>query len=128
MPTYDVKCPEGCGYFNDVFSLLADLDKMVCPECHAPVVRLISPVRTIGPTFSKPFQVDQIGKSFESKSDWDKYQQDNPDVQILSANSQSWRNHVDSVKDRIEKKAKRQGFRDNEDRKRHLKSNQSSSK
>lgn len=105
MPTYDVKCPEGCGYFNDVFCLLADLDKMICPECHAPVIRLISPVRTIGPTFSKPLEVGQIGRTFENKSDWDQYQKSNPDVEILSATSNAWRNHVDQVKERVHTKA-----------------------
>lgn len=123
MPTYDVRCTNGCGYFNDVFCLLADLEKLVCPECHRPVIRLISPVRTIGPTFSKPFEVNQIGKTFESKSDWDKYQQANPDVEILSATSTAWRNHVDTVKKRVNKKARNQGFNDNDDRKRYLKTN-----
>ena len=127
MPLYDVRCTQGCGYFNDVFCLLAEVDSLVCPECHSPVVRLISPVRTIGPTFSKPLRVDQIGKEFESKSDWDKYQQENPDVEILSATSSKWRDHVDAVKNKIEKKAKREGFTDNEDRKRYLRAEQNSS-
>ena len=109
MPTYDVKCPKGCGYFNDVFCLLADLERMICPDCHAPVIRLIGAVHTVGPTFSKPLEVGQIGRTFENKSDWDKYQRANPDVEILSASSNAWRNHVDKVKERVHTSAAKEG-------------------
>lgn len=121
MPLYDVRCTQGCGYFNDVFSLLADLEKLVCPECSYPVVRLISPVRTIGPTFSNPFKVDQIGRTFNSKSDWDSYQRDNPGTQVLSADSKAWRDHVDLVKNKADKKARTMGYHDREDMGRQLK-------
>ena len=121
MPLYDVKCTAGCGYFNDVFCLLADVDEMICPECHKPVVRLISPVTTIGPTFSNPMVVDQIGKTFDSKSEWDKYQRENPGTQVLSANSRAWRDHVDMVKNKADKKARAMGYHDREDMGKQLK-------
>ncbi len=121
MPLYDVRCTRGCGYFNDVFCLLADVEQMICTECSAPVVRLISPVRTIGPTFSNPMVVEQIGKSFDSKREWDKYQQANPDTQVISANSKAWRDHVDVVKNKADKKARTMGYHDREDMGRQLK-------
>jgi hypothetical protein len=115
MPLYDVRCTRGCGYFNDVFCLLADVDQMICPECSAPVVRLISPVRTIGPTFSNPMTVNQIGRTFTSKSDWDAYQRDNPGTEVLSANSKAWQDHVDAVRNKADRKAKTLGYRDRQD-------------
>jgi len=121
MPLYDVKCTKGCGYFNDVFCLLADVEKMICTECGSPVVRLISPVRVVGPTFSNPFTVEQIGRTFNSKSEWDQYQRDNPDTQILGANSKAWRDHVDVVKNKADRKARQQGYRDREDMGRQIK-------
>jgi len=112
VPIYDVRCTAGCGYFEDVFALLADADEMLCSECSKPVVRVISPVRTIGPTFSKPLEVKQIGRTFHSEREWRTYQKENPDVEILSASSGAWRKHKDQAREKLNKKAKGQGFRD----------------
>mgnify|MGYP003627445083 CR=1 FL=1 len=120
MPLYDVRCTDSCGYFNDVFVLLADIDKIICPSCSKPVVRLVRPVATIGPMPSKPLRVDQIGRSFESASDWRDYQQKNGDVEILSATGNKWRAHKDIVRTKAESKAKAQGFRDLEDKRSHF--------
>jgi len=120
MPLYDVRCTQGCGYFNDVFCLLADAEKMICPECNKPVVRLVRPVRTVGPTFSNPLRINQIGRSFTSKSEWDQYQRDNPDVEILSPSSKGWQDHVDAVKNKADRKARSMGYHDRQDMKQKL--------
>jgi len=123
VPIYDVKCTNGCGYFEDVFALLADVDDMRCSKCNESVVRVMSPVRTIGPTFSKPLVVDQIGRTFTSSKDWNNYQRANPDVEILSASSQSWRKHKDRAREKVELAAKRKGYRDSEHLKAEAKKN-----
>ena len=69
---------------------------------------------------SKPLRVDQIGRSFESASDWRDYQQKNGDVEILSATGNKWRAHKDIVRTKAESKAKAQGFRDLEDKRSHF--------
>ena len=121
MPMYDVKCTAGCGYFEDVFALLADSHDLRCSECNAPVKILISPVRTIGPTFSKPLEIKQIGKTFHNQSEFDKYQRENPDVEVLGASSTAWTKHKDRVRERCETNARCQGYRDFEHKKKELK-------
>lgn len=121
MPLYDVRCVSGCGYFNDIFVLLKDVDKIICPSCGQPVVRLVRPVATIGPMPSKPLRVDQIGRTFESNSELREYQRQNGDVEILSSTGDKWRKHKDIVRTKAESKAQQQGFRDLDDKRSHLK-------
>ena len=116
MPLYDVKCTAGCGHFEDVFARLGDIDRMVCSQCGAPVQRLIRPVMTVGPMPSKPLEVKQIGRRFESNSELREYARQNGDVEVLSATSQKWRKHVDTVKEKAERSAKKAGLNDREDR------------
>ena len=120
MPLYDVRCVSGCGYFNDVFVLLKDADKIICPSCSKPVVRLVRPVATVGPMPSKPLRVDQIGRTFESNSELKEYQRQNGDVEILSSTSNKWQQHKDTARTKAEKRAKSQGFRDLDDKRNHF--------
>tara|TARA_E500000305_G_C3892706_1_gene174963 strand:- start:33 stop:449 length:417 start_codon:yes stop_codon:yes gene_type:complete len=117
MPFYDFKCPEGCGYFNDIFVPLAQHGKTECSDCGALLTTVISEVALIGPMPSKPLVVKQIGKSFESERDWKKYQRENPDCAIVSADSKQWRDHKDLARAKVESRSKKMGYRDFEDRK-----------
>ena len=117
MPFYDFKCPEGCGYFNDVFVPLAEHGKTQCSDCGAVLQTVISEVALIGPMPSKPLVVKQIGKSFESESAWKKYQRENPDSAIVSADSQQWRKHRDAVQEKADARSRKMGYRDFEHRK-----------
>lgn len=117
MPMYDFKCPDGCGYFNDIFVPLSEHGKTTCPECHALMSTVISEVALIGPMPSKPLVVKQVGRTFESSSEWRDYQRANPDCQIVSADSQQWRKHRDLVVEKAEAKAKKAGYRDLADKK-----------
>tara|TARA_Y100000361_G_C11125888_1_gene325901 strand:- start:817 stop:1209 length:393 start_codon:yes stop_codon:yes gene_type:complete len=120
MPLYDVRCTNGCGYFNDVFVLLKDSDKISCPSCGKPVVRLIRPVATVGPMPSKPLRVDQIGRTFESNEELRDYQRKNGDVEILSSSSNKWLKHKDIARNKAENRAKKQGFRDLDHKRDHM--------
>jgi len=117
MPMYDFKCPDGCGYFHDIFVPLAQHGKTTCPECGALMSTVISEVALIGPMPSKPLVVKQVGKTFESGAEWREYQRKNPDCQIVSADSSEWRNHRDKVAAKADARARKMGFRDFEDRK-----------
>jgi len=117
MPMYDFKCPDGCGYFNDVFVPLAQHGKTTCPECAALMTTVISDVALIGPMPSKPLVVGQVGRTFESGSEWREYQRNNPDCQILSSDSTAWRKHRDMAAEKAESRARKAGYRDLEDKK-----------
>ena len=104
-----------------MFALLADSHDLRSSQCNEPVKILISPVRTIGPTFSKPLEIKQIGRTFHNQSEFTQYQRENPDVEILGASSTAWGKHKDRVREKCETNAKRQGYTDFEHKKKELK-------
>jgi hypothetical protein len=112
MPVYDMKCLGDCGYFADIVCTVEDLPKIICPSCKGRMRVVISAVPTIGPMPSKPLVVNHIGRTFHSNGEWNQYQRQNPDVEIVSASSGSWREHVDFVRGKAEGRAKREGYRD----------------
>ena len=112
MPMYDFRCDGGCGYYTDMYIPLAEVDKAVCPDCHSSITIRIGAVMTVGPMPSKPLKVDQIGRSFESASELREYKKQNPGWDMMSADSTSWRSHVDDCRERAERMAKRRGYRD----------------
>jgi len=116
MPMYDFQCLGDCGYFSDVVLSLAEKDEVTCSSCGGSLRTVIRAVATIGPMPSKPLVVNQVGKSFDSLASWNKYQRENPDVEILSSSSDAWQKHKDTVRVKAESKAKKAGFRDLEDR------------
>ena len=60
MPLYDFKCKGCCGYFEDMFVLLADMEKAVCPSCDGPLQTIIRGVPVIGPMPSKPGRLNPL--------------------------------------------------------------------
>ena len=121
MPMYDFKCPEGCGYFHDVYVPLAEHGKTQCTDCGAVLTTMINEVALVGPMPSKPLVVGQIGRTFESEREWKAYQRKNPDCAILSANSKQWRDHRDAAAEKANNKAKKQGYRDLADKQKRRK-------
>jgi putative FmdB family regulatory protein len=116
MPIYDFKCLGDCGFFHDIIVSLQEKEQIICPSCEGQMRTIISAVATIGPMPSKPLVVKQVGKSFDSVGEWNKYQREHPDVEILSAGSDKWQKHKDTVREKAESRAKQHGFRDFEDR------------
>ena len=107
---YDFKCPDGCGYFNDIFVPLAQHGKTTCPECGALMTTVISEVALVGPMPSKPLVVAQVGRSFESGAEWRDYQRKTSD-------STAWRKHRDKAAEKAEATARKMGYRDLADKK-----------
>ena len=64
MPLYDFRCNSGCGYYNDMFIPLADVDKAVCPDCQGGITIRIGAVMTIGPMPSKPLTKSLVSTLF----------------------------------------------------------------
>ena len=57
-------------------------------------------------------KVGQVGRSFESASEYRDYQRQNPDCAVVDADSTEWRKHVDTAREKAERTAKRRGYRD----------------
>lgn len=112
MPVYDFKCPDGCGYYSDIYVPLSEHGTTTCPDCNKVMETVIGPVVTIGPMPSKPLVVKQVGRSFESDREWKAYQRDNPDCAIVSADSNAWREHRDTAYAKAEATARKQGYND----------------
>ena len=112
MPYYDFKCPKGCGYYPDVYVPLKEHGTTTCPSCSAVLETVISEVALIGPMPSKPLVVSHIGKTFESNSEFNEYQRKNPGWDILSPDSNAWKDHRDAAQEKAERTAKRQGYND----------------
>lgn len=110
MPIYDLECEPCQRFLIDVFFTLTETP--TCSYCNAPARVVISPVRTVGPMPSKPLEMEAIGREFTSAKDYHNYQRANPDLEFLDKNDSKWRKHVDLARDKAEKKASRQGFRD----------------
>ena len=117
MPVYDFKCPDGCGYFHDIYVPLSEHGTTTCPECSAVMTTVISEVALVGPMPSKPLVVEQVGRTFESGAEWRQYQRENPDCEILSSDSTAWRKHRDKVAEKAEARARKGGSRDLADKK-----------
>tara|TARA_R100001015_G_C4595288_1_gene150529 strand:+ start:268 stop:684 length:417 start_codon:yes stop_codon:yes gene_type:complete len=121
MPFYDFKCPSGCGYFGDIYVPLSEHGTTTCSECGDVLETVISEVALIGPMPSKPLVMKQLGRTFESGSEWRQYQRENPDCAMVSADSSAWREHKEAVRDKAEARARREGYRDFDDKKQRRK-------
>jgi|TARA_R110001592_G_scaffold108679_1_gene303534 putative FmdB family regulatory protein len=121
MPFYDFKCPDGCGYFEDIFVPLAEHGKTTCPECSSLLTTVISEVALVGPMPSKPIVIKQVGKSFETGSAYRQYQRENPGFEVVSENSSTWQKHHHKAREKAEAKARKQGYRDFEAKQVHRK-------
>ncbi len=120
MPLYDIRCTGDCGK-SEVFVPLSQIDSIQC-ACGKPAVRLVSPVKTIGAVFDKKLSFGcQTKKSFETNAEYRQYKKDNPNAEFLNKDSKKYRDHYDKVRNHCDSQAKKQGFRDHEDRGKFLK-------
>lgn len=121
MPSYTGRCTE-CGEFEEIMRATEYLKAggLTCPYCkqNAPTVIRKAPA-FIGPRGSSSLQVDQIGQTFSSPAEQRAYFARRKDRRLVSANDSSFQEHRDQVRNQVDATAKRQGFRDHEDRKKH---------
>lgn len=78
---------------------------------------MITAVPRIGPSDDHPLVIEQIGRTFTSKSQVDKYFKENPSRAIVEKNDSNFIAHRDRARERAEAKAKSIGFQDLDDRK-----------
>lgn len=118
MPIYDMRCPEGDGYYPDIICSIKMRHQQACPACGEFLVIVPPPISVVGPMPSKPLKIDQIGRSFESNEELRQYKRENPNARFQ--NKQEFRKHKDEVRERCERSARRQGFTDLEEKRSHL--------
>ena len=114
MPLYDARCPDHGR--QEVFQLLAHFeDGLVCPICEKAMLRIVSPVAQSGPSEDRPLRINQIGKTFTTQGQVKEYLKENPDCEMVSSSSKSWKDFKNSARDSADKQYKQQGYKDKED-------------
>jgi len=120
MPTYKGVCPEH-GEQSYFLSMQGYMENgLKCEVCGEEARTVIQPVRTIGPSFDHPLVIDQIGKTFTSKSEADAYFKAHPGRAIVAKNDSAFVKLRDSAREKAETKARKQGFRDLDAKKSHI--------
>jgi putative FmdB family regulatory protein len=119
MPLYDARCSDHG--VHEVFQTLADFDKgLQCPECDKPMLRIVSPVAQAGPSDDRPLQIKQIGKTFTTKTQLKEYLKQNPDCEMVSSSSNSWKNFKSTARESADEYYRVKGYRDKEDYRKNI--------
>tara|TARA_R100000700_G_C3162831_1_gene138522 strand:+ start:1034 stop:1459 length:426 start_codon:yes stop_codon:yes gene_type:complete len=123
MPTYTGMCvPHGEFEAIKKASEYIRDGGLFCPVCNEKATTIIRKApAVIGPLPSKQLSIDQIGRSFSSPEEQRAYFNHRKDRVIVGKDDSAWINHRDSVRNQADRTARKQGFRDHEDRKTRLK-------
>lgn len=115
MPLYDYKC-EACHIVvEDVFVGLSDKEHPSCSECDAEMRRLVVPIPTVGPTWSKPIVSKQLRKTFDSQKKYDEYLR-SKGLSEVAADDKVIADMKFESRTSAEATSRRMGYRDWEDR------------
>lgn len=122
MPVYDMRCPTGCGTFEDVVCRMAERHNQTCPECGEilAIVPSIGHGGVVGFTETRPLEIKQIGQTFTSNEQLKRYEREN-NVELHSSSSNYWQDYKARVREKCERTAKKQGFRDLDDKRSRMK-------
>lgn len=117
MPLYDMVC-DACGAFHDgVLMSIAEHDEgMDCERCGAPTRTVIGAVAVVGPMPSKPYVLGGADVEVRSVEELRAYERENPTHRVLSKDDSWMRAHRDRARERAERVARGQGYRDWEHR------------
>jgi hypothetical protein len=117
MPTYTGRC-EAHGERTYFLTMQAYLEQgLMCDKCGQRAETVIQAVRTIGPSEDHPLVIEQIGRTFTSKSQMDKYFKEHPERAIVATDDSSFIKHRDLAHEKADNLAQRLGYRDHADRK-----------
>jgi|TARA_R110000824_G_scaffold22511_13_gene82338 hypothetical protein len=117
MPTYVGRCEDHGEekYFLTMKDYMRE--GLICSTCAQPVETVIQAVKTIGPSEDHPLVIEQIGRTFTSKSQMDKYFKEHPERAIVATDDSSFIKHRDLAHEKADNLAKRMGYVDHSDRK-----------
>ncbi len=121
MPMYDYECPE-CGLIEDIIVPSKDRDNVDCEKCGKSLYRIPTAAKVIGPTWSKPLNIPNMGLSFDSKKDADKHMVDN-NIAFVDPKGNDFKKVYNRTRDKIEASVKKKGFKDVEDLRAKVKAN-----
>jgi len=110
MPMYDYKCPTH-GLLEDIIVPINDRDNVMCSICECPMVRVATAANIVGPTFSKPLVIPNLGKSFESKREAEAYLNEKK-IALCDSKGSDFKDMYDRVRNKIENNVQAKGFKD----------------
>lgn len=114
MPLYDARCPDHGR--QEIFQVLAHFeDGLFCPLCDKEMLRIVSPVAQSGPSEDRPLRINQIGKSFTTQGQVKEYLKENPDCEMVSAKSKSWKDLKHAAREGADEQYRQQGYKDKDD-------------
>lgn len=115
MPAYDYVCV--CGFEDEIIHPVRACDDVwACPDCGAAMRRRLTAVATIGAMPSKPIVLGQTGIAATSNSEVREYERQNPNHRVVSSADSWWRRHKDTARENAEAQARKQGWRDLDER------------
>ena len=114
MPLFDFEC-RSCGEFFE--DHLSPSHPTVCPDCGEPVSKQVQePAGVIGIVSSNAKVNHQMGMVFTSNKQEREFFKRNPNIRELIKGSPDEIKFRDKVRGRAERSAKKQGYRDHEDK------------
>lgn len=124
MPLYDMKC-DGCGDEPEVFR--RPTEEVACALCgHAPLRTIWKQAPALsGIIWSNQEHSKELGVRFETNAQKREYFKANPHIREMSKGSVDERKFADKLRNKAEKKAKRLGFNDLDDKRRFHEKNRS---
>lgn len=117
MPLYVFRCDDCGGELEESLPVSEASASFPC-ECGGQLERIITPVATIGVTWSKPLALPSIGKTFETNRQYRDYaaQQAAQGVVAVEGNDGAWRKMKDRAREGADKVAQSMGWKDHEHR------------
>lgn len=109
MPIYNIECPK-CG---PVEALLAVDAPVVCNDCGSDAKRAdhVSEIVPMGIIYSNSVQSKQLGRTFTSNSEYQKYLRDN-ELEGFDRDSAHGRRRAEEIRAESDKYVQRNGFKD----------------
>lgn len=125
MPLYDAHCPD-CGVLETVSSIKdyeANGNKLECPSCGTLVPQKPPAVKTVGLWDSKPLHIKQIGRTFTSQQELDRYCEANG-VEAVSKHDSGWKAFKAASRESADALCRDMGYRDSDDHRANFKKHQ----
>lgn len=117
MPVYHYRCDD-CEHDEEEYLSVQDHDRgLWCKWCGESMHTVPYATPTVGPMPSKPLKIGGADVSLHSKEELRAYQKANPNEHIMSKHDNRLKEHKWRARERAEKQAVKQGWRDLDHRK-----------
>jgi hypothetical protein len=113
MPLFDATCLS-CDWSEE--DILSNTPPELCPSCGSLVHIPPAQFATAGIIWSNVHRSDQLGVQIESNAQMRAFQKENPNIYGFAKGSSDDIRIGDKIRNRAERVARKQGFRDHEDK------------